>query len=50
MEEKLLTFKQWVNVEYGIVGREFKELPEPKKQRIKKEYDKYVEYLGKDNK
>lgn len=49
MENSVLTFNQWINVEYGIVGKEYKKLPEGKKQRIKEEYDKYVKCVSKED-
>lgn len=37
-----LTFFQWINVEYGIVKRQYKELIDREKQKLKKEYQDYL--------
>ncbi len=37
-----LSFYQWINMEYSMVKREYKEAPENVKQRLKKEYEKYL--------
>lgn len=33
-----LTFFQWINIEYGLVKRQYKELEEDQKQRLKRKY------------
>lgn len=37
-----MTFYQWINCEYGIVKREYKELRDDLKMQLKMEYDKYL--------
>lgn len=37
-----LTFFQWINVEYGIVKRQYEELTDREKQKIDKEYQDYL--------
>lgn len=41
MVEKL-TLYQWMNVKYGIVKRQYKELSYMEKAEIDKEYEKYL--------
>lgn len=37
-----LTFYQWINVEYGIVKCQYKELSDGEKEKMKKEYTEYI--------
>lgn len=39
--ETKMTFNNWINVEYGIVKRQYKELNQIDKRRLKKEYKEY---------
>lgn len=39
--ETKMTFYNWINVEYGIVKRQYKNLNETDKARLKKEYKEY---------
>ena len=39
--ETKMTFNNWINVEYGIVKRKYKELNQIDKRRLKKEYKEY---------
>lgn len=41
LDDYVLSFYQWINVEYGIVKREFKELCDSDKSRLKMEYKEY---------
>ena len=38
-----LTFYQWINVEYGIVKRQYKELTDGEKRKLNENYKKYFE-------
>lgn len=40
-----LTLHQWMNVEYGIVKRQYKELSNMEKEKIDKEYEQYLKDL-----
>jgi hypothetical protein len=37
-----LTFYQWINIEYGIVKREYKEQSEYTKSIMKQKYEEYL--------
>lgn len=39
--ETKMTFNNWINVEYGKVKRQYKELNQIDKKRLKKEYKEY---------
>ena len=41
LDDYVLSFYQWINVEYGIVKRQFKELCDSDKDRLKREYKEY---------
>jgi len=36
------TFYQWINIEYGIVKRQYKELTDNEKEKLKSEYQDYL--------
>lgn len=38
-----LTLYQWMNVEYGIVKRQYKELSKQEKDKLQKEYHQYLQ-------
>lgn len=40
------TFYQWLNFEYGIVKREYKELADSKKVVLKEKYQEYLKEAG----
>lgn len=39
---KRFTFYQWINIEYGIVKRQYKELSDKEKTVLKNEYQEYL--------
>ena len=44
-----LTFAQWINAEYGIVKRQYKEFSDRRKNILKEEYQKYLNESERDN-
>lgn len=41
LDTYVLSFYQWINMEYGIVKRQFKSLCDADKRRLRKEYNEY---------
>jgi len=41
LDDHVLSFNQWINMEYGLVKKQFKMLCDTDKARLRKEYEEY---------